>query len=148
MGRNCGWLTAYSAYLYRQKIDNKSFFPEILLNKEKWDIHAIYIPELEFKLSNEVKRLNKIMDKYDCVNIFLSEGAGMNNILNEMKINNQEIKYDAFGHVRLDEINPGKWFANYFKTKLNCDKILVQKSGYYSRSSSPNIEDIKLIVEM
>jgi len=145
MGRNCGWLTAYSAYLYREKIDNKNFFPEILLNKEKWDIHAVYIPELDFKLSDEVKRLNKIMDKYDCVNIFLSEGAGINNILNEMKANNKEIKYDAFGHVRLDEINPGKWFANYFKTKLNCDKILVQKSGYFSRSSSPNNEDLKLI---
>ena len=145
MGRNCGWLTAYSAYLYRKKIDNKRFFPEILLDKEKWDIHAIYIPELEFNLSAEVRRLNKIMDKYDCVNIFLSEGAGINNILNEMKVNSKEIKYDAFGHVRLDEINPGKWFANYFKSKLNCDKILVQKSGYFSRSSSPNTEDIKLI---
>ncbi len=85
------------------------------------------------------------MDKYDCVNIFLSEGAGLDTIINEMKNNNEEIKYDAFGHVRLDEINPGKWFAKYFKNKLNADKILIQKSGYFARSSSPCQNDIELI---
>ena len=62
-----------------------------------------------------------------------------------MKNNNEEIKYDAFGHVRLDEINPGQWYAKFFKNKLNCHKVLVQKSGYFSRSSSPNREDLDLI---
>ena len=45
MGRNCGWLTAYSALLYKNSLKNKKFLPELNLNKEKWDIHAIYIPE-------------------------------------------------------------------------------------------------------
>ena len=91
MGRNCGWLTAYSSYLYRQKLNKKVFLPLIGLSKKKWDIHAIYIPEITFDLSKEVKRLNKLMDTNDCVNIFLSEGAGINNIVNDMKKNNFSI---------------------------------------------------------
>ena len=147
MGRNCGWLTAYSALLYKQDLDKRIFFPEIGLNKNKWDIHALYIPEMPFDLQNEIIRLNNIMDKHDCVNIFLSEGAGIDNIITEKKSNNEEIRSDAFGHYRLDEINPGQWYANYFKEKLNCDKVLVQKSGYFSRSSAPNKEDLELIIK-
>jgi len=145
MGRNCGWLTAYSAFLYNKSLDNKIFLPELNLSKEKWDIHAIYIPELDFDLRKESKRLSLIMDNHDCVNIFLSEGAGLNIIIEEMKNNNEKIQYDAFGHVRLDEINPGIWFGEYFKKSLNADKVLVQKSGYFARSSEPNNDDINLI---
>jgi len=145
MGRNCGWLTAYSGYLYMQDLMNMNFFNEIGLSREKWSIHGLYIPEIKFNLKDESIRLNKIMNKYDCVNIFLSEGAGIENIINEMKNNNDDIPIDAFGHIRLDEINPGQWYAEYFKEKLDCDKILVQKSGYFSRSSSPSSEDMKLI---
>tara|TARA_B110000116_G_scaffold204846_1_gene179950 strand:- start:217 stop:789 length:573 start_codon:yes stop_codon:yes gene_type:complete len=126
-------------------LDSMVFFPEINLVKQKWDIHAVYIPEREFDLSAESDRLLEIMDKYDCVNIFLSEGAGLDNIIKEMKSNNQDIPTDAFGHIRLDEINPGRWYADFFKNKLNCDKVLVQKSGYFSRSSAPNRDDLDLI---
>ncbi len=145
MGRNCGWLTAATAYQYRKLLSNKVFIPEISLDRQKWDIHAIYLPEQEVDFQKECQRLSKIMDEIDCVNIFLSEGAGLNTILNEMKSNGEDIKYDAFGHVRLDEINPGMWFAKNFKKELNADKVLVQKSGYFSRSASPNNEDINLI---
>ncbi len=145
MGRNCGWLTAYSAYLYKKDLEKRMFFPELLVDKEKWDIHAIYIPEVDFDIDEECQRLNKVMDEYDCVNIFLSEGAGLNSIIDDMKKNNKEINYDAFGHVRLDEINPGQWFAKHYKKKLNADKVLVQKSGYFARSASPNDQDLNLI---
>ena len=145
MGRNCGWLTAYSAYLYMNDLKSMNFLDVINISKKKWSIHGLYIPERKFNLENESIRLNKIMDKYDCVNIFLSEGAGLENIIDEMKKNNEKIPVDAFGHVRLDEINPGRWYAKYFKNKLVCDKVLVQKSGYFSRSSSPNIDDLELI---
>ena len=145
MGRNCGWLTAATAYKYREKIKSKEFIPEILVNKGKWDIHAIYLPEQKIDFNNECIRLNKIMDTFDCVNIFLSEGAGLDTIVKEMEHNNEKIKYDAFGHVRLDEINPGQWFAKNLKVKLKADKVLVQKSGYFSRSAAPNLEDRELI---
>lgn len=147
MGRNCGWLTAATALAYKNILDKKEFIPELLIDREKWDIHAIYLPEKDIDFDLECDRLKKIMDKHDCVNIFLSEGAGLETIIAEMKSNNEEIKYDAFGHVRLDEINPGLWFAKNLKQKLNADKVLVQKSGYFSRSAAPIIEDVDLIKE-
>ena len=75
----------------------------------------------------------------------LSEGAGLEAIIAEMKSNNEEIEYDAFGHVRLDEINPGLWFAKNLKQKLNAHKVLIQKSGYFARSAAPISKDINLI---
>jgi len=147
MGRHCGWLTAYSAYLYMKNLNKKSFIKNIGLDKNKWAIHAVYIPEKEFDLNAESVRLNEIMNKYDCVNIFLCEGAGIDNIVKEKEQNGENIKRDAFGHVRLDEINPGLWFAENLKEKLNADKVLVQKSGYFSRSAAPNSDDIDLIKE-
>ena len=100
---------------------------------------------MNIDLNSEINRLNNIMNDYDCVNIFLSEGAGLDAILNEMKNNGELIKRDAYGHVRLDEINPGLWFASKFKKELSADKVLVQKSGYFARSSAPNSKDIDLI---
>ena len=51
----------------------------------------------------------------------------------------------AFGHVRLDELNPGKWFAKEFADKLKANKVLIQKSGYFSRSAKANSKDLELI---
>ena len=147
MGRNCGWLTAATAKEYKKILEKRKFFPEIELDKSKWDIHAIYLPEMNINLNSEINRLNNVMNDYDCVNIFLSEGAGLDAILKEMKTNGEEIKRDAFGHVRLDEINPGLWFASKFKKELSADKVLVQKSGYFARSSAPSDKDIDLIKE-
>ncbi len=147
MGRNCGWLTAATAFEYRKMLNQKQFIPELLKKKKKWDIHAIYLPEQEIDFKKECIRLNKVMDDHDCVNIFLSEGAGLTMIIKEMESNNEKIKYDAFGHIRLDEINPGLWFAKNLKDKLSADKVLVQKSGYFSRSAAPINDDINLIRE-
>ena len=145
MGRHCGWLTAYSAYLYRKSLQDKNFIPELLLSKERWDIHAIYVPEINYNFENEYLRLRKIMDTHDCVNIFFSEGAGLETVIKDMIDKNEEVAYDAFGHARIDNINPGQWFAKIFKEKLSADKVLVQKSGYFARSSSPNRNDLELI---
>jgi len=145
MGRHCGWLTARTAYDYRKRMKLRTFLPDILIDEERWDVDAIYIPELDFDMQNEVERLKKIMDEKDGVNIFLSEGAGQDMILREMKNKGQQIPRDAFGHVRLDEINPGQWFAKQFSDELNAEKTLVQKSGYFSRSAKANQRDLELI---
>ena len=148
MGRNCGWLTAATAFEYRKRLNNINFIPEIDLVKEKWDIHAILLPEEEISFDKECERLNKVMDKYDCVNIFLSEGAGMNLIIQETEKLGESILRDAFGHVRLDELNPGEWFAKQFGKRLNANKILVQKSGYFGTSAKANESDLRLIFEI
>ena len=145
MGRNCGWLTAKTALEYRDRMSKRSFIPELLIDQERWDIDAIYIPESDFNFHTEVSRLKEIMDEKDGVNIFMSEGAGLETIVREMKNNGETIPKDAFGHVRLDEINPGQWFAKQFSGALNAEKTLVQKSGYFARSAKPNKRDLELI---
>ena len=52
---------------------------------------------------------------------------------------------DAFGHVKLDAVNPGKYFAEKIAAKIGAEKVLVQKSGYYARAAAPNAEDLRLI---
>ena len=145
MGRNCGWLTAHTAFDYRERLKKRTFFPELLINQEKWDIDAVYIPETDFDFNSECERLKKRMDEKDGVNIFLSEGAGLETIVREMESNGEEVPRDAFGHVRLDEINPGQWFAKQFAKALDAEKVLVQKSGYFARSAKSNEQDLELI---
>ncbi|MCF7919679.1 MAG: pyrophosphate--fructose-6-phosphate 1-phosphotransferase [Candidatus Cloacimonetes bacterium] len=148
MGRNCGWLTAYAAKLYRDNLEMRTFYPQIKgLSKARWDIHAVYIPELIIDFKEEIKRLQRLMEVNDCVNIFLSEGAGVETIVAEMEAAGEEVLRDAFNHVRLDEINPGQWFAKRLKNELQADKVLVQKSGYFARSAAPNTQDLELILK-
>ena len=145
MGRNCGWLTAATAYEYRKLLKNRNFLPELFLSKQRWDVHAVYIPEIDIDFQKESSRLRKCMDENDCVNIFLSEGAGRDTIVREIESQGKEVPRDAFGHVRLDEINPGQWFADKFAEALDADKTLIQKSGYFARSAKPGKRDLDLI---
>ena len=145
MGRNCGWLTAQTAFEYRDRMKNREFIPELLIDQSRWDIDAVYIPESDFDFQTEVSRLKAVMDAKDGVNIFLSEGAGLETIVREMEEGGEEIPKDAFGHVRLDDINPGKWFAKQLSGALGAEKTLVQKSGYFARSAKPNNRDLQLI---
>jgi len=145
MGRHCGWLTAATARKFRQRLDQKYFADDLLISRNKWDVDAVYIPEELMDLESECERLNQLMDRKDSVTIFLSEGAGKDAIVKEMEDKGEDVPRDAFGHVRLDEINPGQWFAKQFKESLKADKVLVQKSGYFARSAAPNEYDLDLI---
>jgi len=147
MGRNCGWLTACTAFEYRKRLKKRRFLPDLLISQDRWDVHAVYIPEADIDIQSEAIRLRKVMDEKDCVNIFLSEGAGINSIVEEMETNGEDIRRDAFGHVRLDEINPGQWFAKRFAQEIGAEKVLVQKSGYFGRSAASNKKDLDLILK-
>ena len=148
MGRNCGWLTAATARKYHEWVESVEWLPEIGLSKEAWDVHAILVPEAVIDIEAEAARLMKVMDEVGCVNIFLSEGAGIADIVAEMEKAGQEVARDAFGHIRLERINPGQWFAKQFSKMLHAEKVLVQKSGYYSRSAAANAFDLALIKSM
>ena len=52
---------------------------------------------------------------------------------------------DPFGHVQIDKVNPGAWFAKQFAALVGAEKTMVQKSGYFSRSAASNDEDLALI---
>ncbi|MDO5747846.1 MAG: pyrophosphate--fructose-6-phosphate 1-phosphotransferase [Actinomycetaceae bacterium] len=148
MGRHCGWLTAYAAKEYRAWLDTQQWVPSIGLAREQWDIHAVFVPELHSDLDAEAQRLKKVMDEVGNVNIFLSEGAGIDEIIEQMEAAGEEVPRDPFGHVKLDLINPGQWFARQFAKKLDAEKVMVQKSGYYSRSAPSNERDLHLIQSM
>ena len=116
-----------------------------MIEKNRWDVDAVYIPEIEIDFNKEYSRLRKLMDEKDSVNIFLSEGAGTGTIIREIENKGETVTRDAFGHVALDTINPGQWFAEKFAEQLNAHKTLVQKSGYFGRSAAPNKKDLDLI---
>jgi len=145
MGRDCGWLTAATAKAYRTRLSKRMLLPAIGLSQERLDVHAVYIPELAIDLEAEAARLREILDKQDCVNIFISEGAGVKDIVAKMEEEGKTVPRDAFGHVKLDAINPGKYFADTFSALLGAEKVLVQKSGYFARSAPANVEDLELI---
>ena len=145
MGRNCGWLTGRAAYDFKKGLEAWSWLPEGLLRQARWEIDAVWVPELEIDLEEEANRLINAMDENDCVNIFLSEGAGLDNIVSERLAAGKKLEVDAFGHYRLDELDAGKWYSKHLKKMLGAEKVLVQKSGYFARSAAPNQEDLELI---
>ena len=145
MGRNCGWLTYKSAQYYRKMLARTKFLPEFNLTKERQDVHAVYVPECRIDFVNEAIRLRKIMDKFDSVNIFVSEGAGVAEIIAEMKKRGEEVPVDAFGHPRLDKVNVGQFVGKRLGELLGAEKVQVFKSGYFARSAAPNKKDLRLI---
>jgi pyrophosphate--fructose-6-phosphate 1-phosphotransferase len=148
MGRNCGWLTAATARAWRERLDGLAFLPEFNLSRRHKDIDAVYVPEMAIDIAAEAKRLKRVMDEKDSVNIFVSEGAGVQQIVGEIESRGEKVARDAFGHVRLDSINVGDWFGKQFGKLIDADKTLVQKSGYFARSAAANKEDLALIRTM
>jgi pyrophosphate--fructose-6-phosphate 1-phosphotransferase len=145
MGRSCGWLTAATAQAYRRILDTHDWLPELGLARKCLEVHAVFIPEMEIDLAAEAARLRKVMDTADCVNIFISEGAGVEAIVAELQAKGQVVPRDAFGHIKLDAVNPGKWFGDQFGKMIGAEKTLVQKSGYFARAAVANLEDMRLI---
>ena len=148
MGRSCGWLTAATAAEYRDWLDGREWLPEIGLSRDAWDIHGVYVPEAMFDLDAEAARLKQVMDSVGSVNLFVSEGAGVETIVAEMERSGDKIPRDPFGHVKLDKVNPGAWFASKFADLIKAEKVMVQKSGYFSRSAPANSRDLELIKAM
>ncbi|HEY6743748.1 MAG TPA: pyrophosphate--fructose-6-phosphate 1-phosphotransferase [Lapillicoccus sp.] len=148
MGRGCGWLTAAAAAQYQEWHAGRQWVPSIGLSAERWDIHAVFVPEIPIDMDAEADRLRAVMDEIGCVNIFLSEGAGVPEIVAAMEAAGEEIPRDPFGHVKLDLVNPGQWFAEQFAERVGAEKTMVQKSGYFSRSAPANEADRTLIRQM
>ncbi|WP_394727562.1 pyrophosphate--fructose-6-phosphate 1-phosphotransferase [Altererythrobacter sp. GH1-8] len=145
MGRQCGWLAAATADAHHRWVKSAPFaeWPENAA--ARWDVHGVYVPERPFEIAREAERLSAVMDEQDGVNLFISEGAGLIEIVAAMEAAGEEVPRDPFGHVKLDTINPGQWFAKRFAKELGPEKVLVQKSGYFSRSAPANAADLELI---
>lgn len=145
MGRHSGWLTAATALAHHRWVRGAPFAEWLYNSADRWDVHAVFVPERPFDIEAEVIRLRMTMDELDCVNLFISEGAGVDSIVAAMTEAGEDVPRDPFGHVQLDKINPGQWFAKQFAAKLGAEKVLVQKTGYFSRSAAANDADLALI---
>ena len=153
MGRNSGWLNARTADLYYQRLESKenrlnnskalSFY-----NSKRLHIHAMYVPEKTIDFNIEIPRLKKIINDVGCLNIFISEGAFLKEISDELKSKDNKIDRDAFGHIKLDSIDTGRWLSKFLSQRMRIDRVLIQKSGYFSRSSSPNQSDLDYIFKI
>ena len=145
MGRHCGWLTYETARIYTERLEQKVFVEALGFPKDKFSIHGIYVPEIEFDLEAEVQRLQPVFDNLGCLNLFVSEGACVSAIMQGLEASGEVLERDAFGHVKLDKINAGKWIGEQLLKRLGAQKMLVQKSGYFARSSAANAFDLNLI---
>ena len=145
MGRNCGWLTAATALAHHQWVRDAQFAEWLENSAARWDVHGIYLPERPFDIADEAQRLRRTMDAQGGVNLFISEGAGVREVVAAMEAAGEDVPRDPFGHVRLDEINPGQWFGRQFAAEMGAEKVLVQKSGYFARSAPANDADLNLI---
>lgn len=148
MGRASGWLTASAARDYMAWHAAQEWLPGLGLDPRRWAIHAVYVPERGIDLAAEAARLRAIMDEVGCVNIFLAEGAGVDDIVADLEAAGETVGRDPFGHVKIDTINPGRYFADRFAQEIGAEKQMVQKSGYFSRSAPANDTDLALIREM
>ncbi|MGA1802611.1 pyrophosphate--fructose-6-phosphate 1-phosphotransferase [Rhizobium sp. HT1-10] len=148
MGRSCGWLTAATARAYIQKSSANEYVDGMMTNAAMKGIDGLYLPEMAFDVQSEAARLKELMDKNGHVTLFVSEGACVDAIIAEREAAGENIKRDAFGHVKLDSINVGNWFQKQFAALLGAERSMVQKSGYYARSAAANIDDLRLIQGM
>ena len=148
MGRNCGWLTAATARIYRERLNYRPLAPSLGFRREFFDLDAVYLPEMPISIAAEAARLRAVVDRKGTANIFVSEGAAVAEIVEELASTGVEVERDAFGHVRLDRVNVGAWFLKKFAKLVDAEKAQVQKSGYFARTSPANAEDLKLIDAM
>ena len=148
MGRNSGWLTAYTAKQYHEISKNKKIFIDSCFDSRKYDIHGIYVPERNININSEIERLSRLVEDIGCINLFVSEGAFLDQISKENKKRGQSFEKDAFGHIKLDSVNAAKWFSSTISKYIDFDRILIQKSGYFARSASPNEEELEYIFKV
>src|SRR3954447_15834209 len=67
MGRNCGWLTAETARRYHGWVGAQEY-AGFGNDRRRWDVHGVFVPELQFDIDAEAERLRTIMDEIGCVN--------------------------------------------------------------------------------
>jgi len=148
MGRNCGYLTARTAYEYNKLLKKIPFVDSFGIPRDRYAVDAVLLPEVDYDLAKLARHLKARLEENDCAKIFVSEGAGAKGIVKELQDKGLEVPKDAFGHVKLDKVNVGQWHADYLLDKCEAGKALVQKSGYYARAARANLKDMMLIKSM
>ena len=145
MGRHCGWLTYETARCYTERLERRTFVSELGFPREAFEIHGVYVPESRFDLDAEVERLKPIFERVGSLNIFISEGVGLEAVVQVLEADGRKLERDAFGHIKMADVNVGSVLGKQLKERLGAEKLLVQKSGYFARSARANAFDLNLI---
>src|SRR5262249_58014998 len=88
-GRHWGWLAAATADVYRRRLKVKAPSPYAAVQK---DVDALYIPEVPVAIDAEAQRLKAVMDSKNSVAIFVSEGAGVADLVREMEARGEPVE--------------------------------------------------------
>ena len=146
MGRNCGWLDR-GHRARAPPVGRGREFAEWLENSAaRWDVHARLHPRAAVRHRRGSQAAARRSWTSGTASTCSSPKApASSEIVAAMEAAGEDVPRDPFGHVQLDKINPGQWFAKQFAAELGADKVLVQKSGYFARSAAPNAADLELI---
>lgn len=144
MGRHCGWLTAEAARRHLEWVDQLHEVPS-LLDRSQWDLHGVLLPEMAVDVDALATRLEGVMDRVGCVNLFVAEGALVDAVATQRRRDGIDVPVDAFGHPKLDTLNVGRWVADELSDRIGAERSVVVKSGYYARSARANDADRDLI---
>ena len=113
-------------------------------NSAAWDVHGVYVPEAPFDLQAEAERLGGD-GRVGSVNLFISEGAGVGEIVAEMERVRRGGPARPLRPRPARQDQPGPVVRQAVRRELGAEKVLVQKSGYFSRSAAANAADLALI---
>ena len=137
MGRNCGWLTAATALAHHQWVQRAEFAEWLENSAARWDVHARLRAGAAVRHRRGGQAAAGDHGRARMASTSSSPRApASSEIVAAMEAAGEDVPRDPFGHVQLDKINPGQWFARQFAAELGADKVLVQKSGYFSRSAA------------
>ncbi len=88
------------------------------------------------------------MDEIGCVNIFLAEGAGIDDIVADLEAAGERSGATRSATSRSTPSTPAATSPTASPQAIGAEKKMVQKSGYFSRSAPANDTDLALIREM
>ena len=133
MGRHCGWLTAATAQAYREWLGR----PRVVAGasawtRRGWDVHGVYVPEAVVRPRRPRPRgCETVMDEIGAVNIFVSEGAGLETIVAEIEASRRGARARPVRSRQDRQDQPGRLVREQFAELLGAEKTMVQKSGYF-----------------
>ena len=145
MGRSCGWLNYATARRYMERLERRKFVPGFGFRPEAFEIHGIYTPEMKFDLDAVAAWLKPIFERVGSLNVFISEFVDAEGIVRLVEAEGKKVERDAFGHLKLADINVGQVLGKQLKERLGAERLLVQKSGYFARSAPANAFDRNFI---
>ena len=139
-GSACQPPSTATARAWRERLDALEFLPEFNLDRKHKDIDAVYIPEMHIDMDKEAKRLAKVMDEFDSVSIFVSEGACVQEIVAELEAKLERAE-GALRVLRSGRVDPEGIVTHRFGLDAYADALAATAGAY-----DPTLHEAPLVV--